>query len=555
MTPLLCVLFLKIKKKRGDDPFGSLLYRAYRRFLGAILRWRVVSVLVIMGIFWLALMGFRFVPVIFFPPSDKAIFTVELEMAPGTPVEETRRIVSDLEAFLAPHLLETDTTITQDDAPDEEGIINWAAFIGDGGPRFYLSYDQQMSRPEYAILVVNTTSQATFDEIFEPVEAFMRNYPDVEVTVRPLNIGPPVTTPVAVRISGTTLPGVFEIADQLAGHLAEIPGTRAISDDWGPRTKRLRVNVNQAAAQQAGVSNRDIALSLQTVLSGIESTQYREADEAIPVVMRSLAADREDFSKLETLSVFRLATGNSVPLLQVATLQPAWSPSKILRRGGLPTVTVSADVLPGVTATDINRQIVPWLEEQAESWPIGYRFELGGEAETSGTANQSIAEKLPIALMIIVLLLVGQFNSFRRPLIILLTIPLGVIGVVIGLIVAKSYFGFMTLLGIISLSGIVINNAIVLIDRIKIEIEENGHEPPRAVIEAAQRRLRPILLTTCTTIGGLLPLWFGGGPMWEPMAIAIIFGLLFATLLTLGVVPVLYSLLFRVKYKGFQYPG
>jgi multidrug efflux pump subunit AcrB len=149
--------------------------------------------------------------------------------------------------------------------------------------------------------------------------------------------------------------------------------------------------------------------------------------------------------------------------------------------------------------------------------------------------------------------LVAQFNSVRRPVIVLTTIPLGLIGVVIGLLVARSYFGFMTLLGVISLAGIVINNAIVLLDRIKIEIEENGLEPARAVVEAAQRRLRPILLTTATTIGGLLPLWIGGGPMWEAMAIAIIFGLAFATTLTLGVVPVLYSILFRVRFKGFRY--
>jgi multidrug efflux pump subunit AcrB len=161
--------------------------------------------------------------------------------------------------------------------------------------------------------------------------------------------------------------------------------------------------------------------------------------------------------------------------------------------------------------------------------------------------------KLPIAGLIIILLLVAQFNSSRRSVIILVTIPLGLIGVVIGLLTARSYLGFMTLLGIISLAGIVINNAIVLLDRIRIEIEENGLEPPRAVVEAAQRRLRPILLTTATTIGGLLPLWLGGGPMWEPMAIAIIFGLLFATTLTLGVVPVLYSLFFRVRFGGFKY--
>ena len=167
--------------------------------------------------------------------------------------------------------------------------------------------------------------------------------------------------------------------------------------------------------------------------------------------------------------------------------------------------------------------------------------------------NRSISEKVPVAAFIILILLVGQFNSLRRPLIILMTIPLGLIGVVVGLLVAGSYFGFMTFLGIISLAGIVINNAIVLLDRIRIEIEEHRLPPQQAVIESAQRRLRPILLTTVTTVGGLLPLWFGGGPMWEPMAIAIIFGLLFATLLTLGIVPVLYSLFFRVSFRGYRY--
>ena len=168
-------------------------------------------------------------------------------------------------------------------------------------------------------------------------------------------------------------------------------------------------------------------------------------------------------------------------------------------------------------------------------------------------ANQSIIEKLPIAGLVIVLLLVGQFNSIRSAVIILLTIPLGLIGVVAGLIIAQSYFGFMTLLGIVGLAGIVINNAIVIIDRIGVEIDQYGLDPPRAIVGAAQRRLRPILLTTVTTVVGLIPLWIGGGPIWEPMAVSIIFGLLFATVLTLGVVPILYSVFFGIRFDRFEY--
>jgi multidrug efflux pump subunit AcrB len=213
-------------------------------------------------------------------------------------------------------------------------------------------------------------------------------------------------------------------------------------------------------------------------------------------------------------------------------------------------VTIQAQLQPGFTAAEVNAAIAPWLEAQQDTWPFGYSWEFGGEAESSGDANASINEVMPIGFMIIFLLLVAQFNSFRRPAIILLTIPLALIGVVFGLIVARSYFGFMTLLGIFALAGIVINNAIVLIDRIRIEIDANGLAPAAAIISAAQQRFRPILLTTATTMGGLVPLWLGGGPMWEPMAISIIFGLAFATILTLGIVPVLYALFFRVRFNS-----
>jgi len=238
-----------------------------------------------------------------------------------------------------------------------------------------------------------------------------------------------------------------------------------------------------------------------------------------------------------------------VPLKQVAEIEVVWQPSIIRRYDRQKTVTVEGATAAGVTATDVNTRLVPWLEQEERGWGPGYSWELGGEAETSGKAQASIMAKLPIAALIIVMLLVGQFNSFRRSAIIFMTIPLSVIGVVIGLLINGSYMGFMTFLGIISLAGIVINNAIVLLDRIRIEIKENGLTPQLAILASAQRRLRPILLTTTTTIGGLMPLWLGGGAMFEPMAIAIIFGLLFATALTLGVVPILYSLLFRVDFR------
>ena len=368
-----------------------------------------------------------------------------------------------------------------------------------------------------------------------------------------MQLGPPVKNPIEVRISGRQTSKVFAIVDSVKDKLRGIPGSKNIGDDWGIRSKKILVNINQPRARRAGVTNEDIAISLQSGLSGLKTTEYREDDEVIPVTLRSVASDRQDLGKIESLNVYAQLTGQSVPLKQVADIEVAWQPAKIKRRQRLKTVTIEADVQTGYTAAQVNNVIVPWLEKERVRWGLGYFYSLGGENEESDKANASIGEQLPIAGIIILLLLVGQFNSIRRPLIILLTIPLGLIGVVIGLLVAGSYMGFMTFLGVISLAGIVINNAIVLLDRIKIEIEENGLPPPRAILEAAQRRLRPILLTTATTMLALVPLWLGGGAMFEPMAIAIIFGLLFATLLTLGVVPVLYSLFFRVSFKGFQY--
>jgi multidrug efflux pump subunit AcrB len=364
-----------------------------------------------------------------------------------------------------------------------------------------------------------------------------------------------VEAPVQIRLSGRDVDLLFSFADAVKAELADIEGTRNILDNWGRRSKKIMVNVSQPRARRAGVSSRDIAVSLQTVLSGFETTEYREGNEVIPVVLRSVAADREDLGKIESLNVYAQATGQSVPLKQVADLEVVWQPAVVFRRGRLRTVTVESDVAPGVTAFDVIGQIEPWLEDFSRDWPLGYQWELGGEVEASGESQASIAAKLPLAFLIIILLLVGQFNSIRRPAIVLMTIPLGLIGVVAGLILLRSYFGFMTLLGVVSLAGIVINNAIVLLDRIRIEQEENNRGPQAAIVEAAQRRLRPILLTTATTIGGLIPLYLGGGPMWEPMAIAIMFGLLFATMLTLGVVPVMYSALFGVNFRKYRHTG
>jgi len=550
MTPLLAVLVLRVKAKVAEEQYDSMAYRTYRGVLLTALRHKWLTLGATAGIFLLSLQGFALIPNIFFPPSDKAIFTADFQMPAGTSIERTETVVAEMEDFVT-----RDLRVSDADGGRSDGVTSWATFVGRGGPRFYLSYNPEPNSPDYAFAMVNATSREVItDEIIPRMEAYaVERFPDLDLTLNPLQMGPPVTAPVQIRLSGRDPEALFDIVDVVTARLRAIAGTKNVGDDWGSRTKKLVVDVDQARARRAGVSNQDIAISLQTALSGFQTTQYREGDDLIPVTLRSSIADDTDVSTLMSLNVYGQTTGRAVPLLQVGDVRVVWEAGKIRRRDRLKTVTVSSELQTGTTASDVVAELRPWLDEAQAGWPLGYRYEFGGEEESSVEANQAIGAKVPIGGLIILLLLVLQFNSVRRTVIVLLTIPLGLIGVVIGLLVAQSYFGFMTLLGIIALAGIVINNAIVLLDRIAIEAGENGLTPERAVVEAAQRRLRPILLTTATTVAGLLPLWFGGGPMWEPMAISIIFGLLFATVLTLGLVPVLYALFFRLSYREFSY--
>jgi len=543
MIPMLCVRFLRVAPR--TERLDSRAYRFYRFFLVTGLKHRGLTLTLVALMFAAAVYGARFLPVIFFPPSERAYFKAELTLPAGSAIETTESVVNAVEAFIRNRLMPP--------SGRGQGVVSWASHIASDGPRFVLQHQPNPGTPEHALMVITTPGPAAIGPVMDALDAYVsQNFPDAELKMDRIENGPPIRHPVEFRISGKDPHVLFEIADGVKQRLRRLDGARNIKDDWGQRSKKLVVQVNQPRARRAGVTSRDIALSLQTDLSGFELSAYREEDQVIPIVLRSVAAERQDIGKLESLNVYAQATGRSVPLKQVADISLAWQYAEIVRRDRLKTVTVSADLLPGVTASEITRQIVPWLEAQAPTWPVGYRFELGGEAETSEKANASIRDQVPAAVFIILLLLVAQFNSLRRTLIIMVTIPLGFIGVIIGLFAARLYFGFMTLLGIISLAGIVVNNAIVLLERIRLEEEVNRLTPQQAVVAAGQRRLRPIILTSATTVFGLLPLYLWGGAMWAPLTVAIMSGLIFATFLSLVVVPVLYALLFRVGFQDYR---
>ena len=547
--PMLSALSLKNRTQKSTNENKTSLmgyfYNLYRNVLLFSLKHKLLFGIFVAALFFAAIKGLAYVRVTFIEPSEDPVFNGALEMPLGTSIETSQAIVEDIDQYIYENFYKPNK--------GDPKIKNWLTFIGEGGPRLDLGLNPPNQNPANSFVIANTVNGKDVDTIIQGIEEYAAKFhPDLNLRLSRLENGPPVGYPIQIRVSGPDIKELYIIADNVTSYLYENPLVTHVKNTWGKQTKKLLVEVDQERARRAGVTSDDVAYSLNASLTGIDMTEFREEDKLIPITLRSIAADRQDIGKLDGTSVYSEATGQSVPLKQVADIRLVFEPGMIERRDRDRTITLKAKLLPNATATDVNKTLLPWLEETQKTWPRDYYYTIGGESEEAEKGNASIAAKLPIAGMAILLLLVAQFNSVRRPLIILATIPLGIIGVTAGLLIANSSLGFFTLLGVISLSGIIINNAIVLIDRIKIEIEELGKEIRQAIIDACQQRVRPILLTTATTVLGMMPLWWGGTAMFRPMAVTIIFGLLFATFLTLLLVPVLYSLLFRVSFKSYS---
>jgi multidrug efflux pump subunit AcrB len=550
----------------SDGTYDTPFYARYRRFLLRVVQHPWLSLGLSAALLAVSVGAMRFLPEQFFPLRQETLFKAEIEMPYGTSIDHTKDVVADLEGFMQDSLMASPRTPhgelytvprTKNTEFDEQGLVNWASFIGQGAPRFILSYRPEQPRTNYAYLLLNTSNYDVQSRIVDRMEAYLeRTHPETTPRIETLRNGPPIDYPVAIRIRGTDKKQLFQIADRVKKRLDGMEGVVNVTDDWGPPQKQLDVTIDDTRARRAGLTNRDVALSLQANLSGIPLTVFREGNNPIPVVLRSSEANTRSPEALAGLDVHSQQTGQAVPLRQVADLDLSFQPGRIQRRDRQMTVTVQADISPtadrSITPFSVVQTIEPWLQEQQQAWPFGYDYAFGGEPENSGDVQNKIRNQAPIAILVIVLLLVMQFNSLRKPLIIFLTLPFALTGVVIGLLMTQLPFDFMALLGVIALFGVVMNNAVVLIDRIETEINAFGRSPQEAVIQASQRRLRPILLSVATTICGLIPLWVVGNVMFVPMAVAMIFGLLAATLLSLALVPMFYTLFYRLRYDDFE---
>ncbi|WP_268122572.1 efflux RND transporter permease subunit [Roseivirga pacifica] len=547
---LFCYLFLKIPKK--GEKKASVVDRAiewikgyYERLILFALGIKRTVLVVIVALFFLSIYGFTQITFLFFPDSDRNMITVDINLPEGTRIEKTQQVVQSIEQFIL------DSLKTSEARPD--GIVDWSSFIGAGPESYDLGYTPDEPNSSYAHMLVNTSHFEVNQNVVNKLDRYcFNNFPNADIKVAFLGSGGG-GTPIEVKISGDNPDELAVIAETVKQRLSGISGTKNVKDDWGPKSKKFVINIDQARAQAAGVTSQDIATSVQTVLDGFQTGEYREDDKSIPIILRSVGSQQQSLQSIETMNVYSQSTGRNVPLLQVANIEPQWQYGKIKRLDINRTIVVSSELREDGNAAAITAELTPWLEEQTQNWPAYYTYKYGGDAENTAENMGSVIKYLPLSGFIIVLLLIIQFNSVRKMVMVVSTIPLAIIGVVIGLLLSGEPFGFMPFLGVISLAGIVINNAIVLIDRVEIEQREFQRSDQDAIIMACLQRFRPILLATFTTVLGLIPLYLSGGEMWEGMAIAIMVGLLFGTLITLVFIPSFFSVLYKVSYEGYEF--
>lgn len=534
VTPAMCAWFMTATNTGADEveapKYQGAMYRIYRVVLGAFLKFRLLSIAALIGLLVLSVNILGTIKTEFFPLGDRNQFLVYLDFESGNDVRETQSELRKLTSWLA------DTDINPE-------VTSHIAYVGYGGPRFFLALSPVDSDPHRAFVVVNTKDFASVGPLIHRVNAFMdANIAGARSDAKKMWFGGSEPGLVQIKLIGPDGDVLNTFASEIMDAFYAVPGTVGIKQDWENKVLKLVVDVDQTRARRAGVSSEDVAKSLQTVFSGTQISDYREGDKTIPIVLRGDDELRFSLSGLQRVEVYSSANDEFVALDQVANVRGEWTFSTIKRVDQQRAMTVEARN-PNIPAPQLYERVRSTLE--GINYPAGYRFELEGEIADQAEANEKLFGMLPLALAGIVILLVGQFNSFRKGSIIILTIPLILIGGTVGLVVMGAPYGFMVLLGFFSLAGILINNGIVLIDRIQEE-ERAGRDPLDAVVSACLARLRPILMATLTTVLGLVPLILFGGALFYGMASVIAWGLVVATIFTLGFVPALYTLFFKI---------
>lgn len=517
-----------ISQDHHYDPYQSSFYLRFRKMVEFCVTYRKTVIATTVGIFVLSVLMFKMVPQQFFPPSNRAEILVDLKLEEGASLTATEQAVKKVEQFLS----------------KQKGIDNYVAYVGTGSPRFYLPLDQQLPQASFAQFVVLASSLDDRDEIRRSLETQIKQLlPQVRTRVSLLENGPPVGYPLQYRVSGEDLNLVRKEAQQVARVISENPNTTNVHLDWGEPSKIISIQIDQDRARQMGVSSLDLANFLNASITGSAIEQYREKRELIEIRLRGDKAERVEVASLASLAV-PTANGTTVPLAQIAKIEYKFEDGLIWHRNRLPTITVRADIRTNLQPATVVGELAESMDKLRAELPSGYLIEVGGTVEESARGQSSVNAGMPLFLAVVMTLLMIQLKSLSRSTIVLLTAPLGLIGVVLFLLLFNKPFGFVAMLGTIALSGMIMRNSLILIDQIEQD-RQAGHPTWEAIIEATVRRFRPIILTALAAVLAMIPL--SRSIFFGPMAVAIMGGLIVATLLTLFFLPALYAAWFKVK--------
>ncbi|WP_330112283.1 efflux RND transporter permease subunit (plasmid) [Cetobacterium somerae] len=567
--PLLCYDFIKLKPGEKQN-LNSKPYVLYREILIKVLKNKKITIILtaISFVFGIWLLGLA--PANFMPGSTDPVMSTYITLPKGTDVNQTRAVVEDLNKFieknystgpqepLPPGLWDYLTTGGTTKTYDKAGVLSWGSFIGGGAPRFSTGYSPQTQLPEYAYIMYNLTDYRLIPKLSQEINEYLLNkYPDIDVVSKGLGSGVSLAKDLGYVFASRDITLLKKVAEEVKTKLTSLDGTYAVSDDWGIEVPKIFIEVDTEKAQMAGFTNDTIGTYLQYVLQGYNASVYRNFDAPpqstiIPIVLRGTDQYKNDLNSIQSIEVVN-SKGQAVPLKQIAKISLEYYDSLVATRNMAYSIEIDAAIKDSTTPLEVNKKFMPWLNEKLKEWGPDVKYYSSGIMQTSDENQQALFAQVPIAILGMFFLVVAQFNSMRKGLTIMLVIPLSILGVAIGLLLTNTDLGFMAMIGIIALAGVVLNHAIILVDKMTIEKDDLGRSDQDAVVFGCQSRLRPIFLTVATTLVGLLPLYFFGGPLFQPVAVVLIFGLVTDTFLALGVIPVIYALFYKIDFANYAY--
>ena len=527
-APVLGVHILKANKVKEHEAKTGRVGRAFEHGLLWCMRNRWWTIIGTVLIFALALFSMRFVQNQFFPSSDRPEILVDLNLPQNASIEETQKVVDRLEAKIK----------------DDPDLVHWSSYIGQGAIRFYLPLDQQLQNPYYAQLVIVSKGLEERAGLMDRLRKLLReDFVGIGSNVQSLEMGPPVGRPIQYRISGKDIDLVRKHAIDLATMLDSNQHIGEMIFDWNEPGKVLRVEIAQDKARQLGLSSEDVANVMNSIVSGVPITQVNDSIYLVDVIARAEDSERGSPDTLQNLQILT-PNGTSIPLLSIATVRYELEQPLVWRRDRKPTITIKASVNGDIQPTDLVKQLKPGIEEFANKLPPGYEVATGGTVEESSKAQGPIGQVIPLMLFLMATFLMIQLHSVQKLFLVVSVAPLGLIGVVLALVPTGTPMGFVAILGILALIGIIIRNSVILVTQID-EFEAQGLSPWAAVLEATNHRRRPILLTAAAASLGMIPI--AREVFWGPMAYAMIGGIISATLLTLLFLPALYVAWYKIR--------